>query len=895
MHPRTMAGKDPDNGLELTADVKKWDSIEGELGHAHPREPWVVFFYGVEDPVQVLNYESEQQLTFKPSDVDRRVLGAKFIGEKDLAVLLDAPVCEINSNKGPSLIVYRITEDFRMEHSKTFQVMKCLSAVTLTVHPYVRHVLVAGSGYSGEGVINFWDLDRDFHSKTGGVEGPIYWTCFRTAEPYIFLCGASNTVMVWDAKKMVPLQTWKPTWTPGICPTSVGLGPRHQESLIIAGDGEGRLHVWDYQRENCVTTLKAHEGRVVSVYFHPHLPYIFSTSRDGEIKVWSDSNYQCIRSLRSGLTHVFYAFPGRNESMLVLWDYLEDEVCVIKIGMSPKADFEERGKSEVGDGREESDEKLQIEKMEESRIIHLETELGAVRAENMALEDELQKQTQTHAQRIKELETELINIKMERQELREVFEMLRSEHDREKGMHSERIKQLENENGNLLVEREALKERLEESKAKVQHSQCRLEMDGGAAERLETMRMERRALEEGFQKERQTYAERVKELETELRNGRIERQALGKAFERFQSEHEREKGMHLERVKQLQNDISNVRAERGVVKQRLDRSGEVTKEVLMVDQHPFREFSLDELKSATNDFSNNCKLEERHYGCVYMGRITPVTVKRLEGGNSLTPNQHAELTTEVVDALRSLRHPHLQCLVGVCYGGNCLVYEPMANGNVKEWISSAEGPQRGFLPWYIRLRIMAQVAQALAFLHSSSSLSVCPIIHRAIKPENILLGTNNLVAKLAEVDAALIAPVDGAPRMPISPRVDAQYMAPEFFRTEVFTQQTDIYAFGITILEILTGKFKDAFGIMEDAVEDPANFTNTLDPNAGSWDVDLAMEAAAVGLRCANPNRRLRPSMMTGEGAILPALERIAQQVQLADSIEDVRRMSLCE
>ncbi|GBG86816.1 hypothetical protein CBR_g42099 [Chara braunii] len=127
---------------------------------------------------------------------------------------------------------------------------------------------------------------------------------------------------------------------------------------------------------------------------------------------------------------------------------------------------------------------------------------------------------------------------------------------------------------------------------------------------------------------------------------------------------------------------------------------------------------------------------------------------------------------------------------------------------------------------------------------------------------------------------------DGAPGMPSSLRADIQYLAPEFCRTGVFTQQTDVYAFGITILEILTGKFKNALGIMEDAAEDAATFASILDPNAGAWDMDLAMEAAQVGLRCASLNKRSRPSMLTGEGAILPALESIASKVELADSME---------
>ncbi|GBG83361.1 hypothetical protein CBR_g37075 [Chara braunii] len=708
----------------------------------------------------------------------------------------------------------------------------------------------------------------------------------NTAEPDIFLSyglhGGTRAIKIWDAKEMVVLQTFQmdeQVIRTGFC-------ARPQGSLFITGHQSGKLQVWDYKRKECVTTLNAREGAVAGAFFHPHLPYIFSTSRDGIIKVWSDCNYQLIKTLCTVEEGVFH-IQLRNDNVLVVvckgnklrvgtiqdvWDHQRKEcmasldvhekqaeqaffhphlpyilsassdgtimawsdsnyqlqytLCSGQDGLSggvfcrddcmfvlsckktlrfitvstkndgPKPDFVKRVTML------ESDKSLSFGETNVHSIDRLADELTAVRAKTRAMEEVLKKERATHTQQVNQLETELSNVRMERQALGERFERLQSEYETKEGIHSQRVKQLENEIGNLLVEREALKERFESSKARIQDLESRLEIEGGARERLETVRAKRKALEEGFQKERRTIARRVRELETKLSNIRLERKALGERLETFRSENERETRMDLGRVSELDSQIINLLTEREELKERMERSkvriqelesrlemeggvGErserfdgVPSVVPKVDLDPFREFSLDELKSATNDFHDECKLEHRHYGCVYMGKITPVVVKRFERGNNGTHNKHMQLTRELVDQLKSLQHPHMQKMLGVCYRGNCLVYEHMANGNVKEWISSTDGSRRGFLPWYTRLQIMAQVAQALAFLHSSKSLGGGPIIHCAIKPENILLGTSSFVTKLAEADAALIAANvkdddDVEPGMPVPYRVES--------------------------------------------------------------------------------------------------------------------------
>ncbi|GBG91173.1 hypothetical protein CBR_g52055 [Chara braunii] len=447
-----------------------------------------------------------------------------------------------------------------------------------------------------------------------------------------------------------------------------------------------------------------------------------------------------------------------------------------------------------------------------------------------------------HVETIKQLETKVSDLVTGRKTLKRKLEQSRLEHEENKRMHVKRIKQLGSEVSNLMADGKALKEKFEQSRS-------------------------------AYEKDRRTHAENIIGLEMKVAKLTAEREELKARLEKLNF-----------RAHQLERELG--------VQDKLDRF----QELQTTDQEPhadqFWDFSFEELQAATDNFHDNCKLEDRHYGRVYAGMVTPIMIKKLHLDQKVWNRRHTGLTREIVDRLRSLRHPHLQTLLGVCYRENCLVFEHMANGSVKEWISCEGGARREFLPWRIRLRVMAEVAKALFFLHSNQSAAGGPIIHHAIRPENILLDSN-FVAKISEVDVALLVP-DQAPEACVFPGTSLQYLAPEFCQTGVFDQKADIYSFGITILEMLTGKFKNAFGTIAEAVEDAATFRSALDPNAGNWDVDLAQQAARLGLRCASLECHNRPSMKGGKDAILPRLYDIVyRHTHVAQSTMPNRRQSI--
>ena len=183
------------------------------------------------------------------------------------------------------------------------------------------------------------------------------------------------------------------------------------------------------------------------------------------------------------------------------------------------------------------------------------------------------------------------------------------------------------------------------------------------------------------------------------------------------------------------------------------------------------------------------------------------------------------------------------------------------------------------IPWYERYRIAWEIASALVFLHSSKPN---PIIHRDLKPANILLD-RNLVSKIGDVGLSTMLNSD--PLMSTAFKDSGLvgtlcYIDPEYQRTGLISPKSDVYAFGMVILQLLTAKPAVALThVVETAVESRSSI-KVLDIKAGHWPIEETYELARLGLWCAELQRKDRPNLKDQVLPLLVRLRKVADEAR---------------
>ncbi|XP_009408916.2 U-box domain-containing protein 34 isoform X1 [Musa acuminata AAA Group] len=281
-----------------------------------------------------------------------------------------------------------------------------------------------------------------------------------------------------------------------------------------------------------------------------------------------------------------------------------------------------------------------------------------------------------------------------------------------------------------------------------------------------------------------------------------------------------------------------------------------------------RRYSKNEIEVATDNFSEAKKIGEGGCGYVYKCNLdhTLVAVKVLRQD---ARDKEAEFLREV-KILSQIHHPHLVLLLGVCLESGCLVYEYMENGSLDDHLFNRDGKRP--LPWIIRFRILYEVACGLTFLHGNKPE---PIVHRDLKPANILLN-RNYVSKIGDVGLAkLLSDVvpDGLTEYRETILAGTFfYMDPEYQRTGTVRPKSDLYAWGVIALQLLTGKNPNGLIVsMENAIRG-GTFSAVLDQSVKDWPLAEAERLAKLALQCSRLTCRERPDL---DSEVLPELEDI--------------------
>ncbi|CAH8256243.1 unnamed protein product [Arabidopsis lyrata] len=222
-------------------------------------------------------------------------------------------------------------------------------------------------------------------------------------------------------------------------------------------------------------------------------------------------------------------------------------------------------------------------------------------------------------------------------------------------------------------------------------------------------------------------------------------------------------------------------------------------------------FEMNTIHTATNSFSISNKLGHGGFGSVYKGKLQDgkeIAVKRL----SRSSGQGKEEFMNEIVLISKLQHRNLVRVLGCCVEGEekLLIYEFMVNKSLDTFVFDSR--KRLEIDWPKRIEIIQGIARGLLYLHRDSRLRV---IHRDLKVSNILLD-ENMIPKISDFGLARI--YQGTQYQDKTRRVVGTlgYMSPEYAWTGLFSEKSDIYSFGVLLLEIISGEKISRFSYGED-------------------------------------------------------------------------------
>uniref|UniRef100_A0A803MM00 non-specific serine/threonine protein kinase n=1 Tax=Chenopodium quinoa TaxID=63459 RepID=A0A803MM00_CHEQI len=226
-------------------------------------------------------------------------------------------------------------------------------------------------------------------------------------------------------------------------------------------------------------------------------------------------------------------------------------------------------------------------------------------------------------------------------------------------------------------------------------------------------------------------------------------------------------------------------------------------------------------------------------GVVYQGYLqdgTPVAVKMLSPSSTVS----LKLFHTECELLTRFHHRNLVSLIGCCEEGTtmALIYEYLANGNLQQYLLDVEKNVK-VLSWKKRLQIARDAAQELEYMHNGCKP---PIVHRDMKTSNILLD-ENLNAKISDFGICKTFSIESTDSGLVTKVIGTYgYVDPEYYSTRRLNSKSDVFSFGVVLLELITGH------------------SSTI-KDEGQFSTNSARKALEIAMMCVSSTAIQRPSM----------------------------------
>ncbi|VFQ88731.1 unnamed protein product [Cuscuta campestris] len=278
-------------------------------------------------------------------------------------------------------------------------------------------------------------------------------------------------------------------------------------------------------------------------------------------------------------------------------------------------------------------------------------------------------------------------------------------------------------------------------------------------------------------------------------------------------------------------------------------------------------FNVEEVESAAQHFSDANLLGRSNFSAVYRGILKDGGVVAIKSINLTACKSEEAEFMKGLNLITSLKHDNLIKLRGFCCSkgrGECfLIYDYASRGTLSRYLDVGEGS--GFvLNWPTRVSIIKGIARGIEYLHSCDDNKPA-IVHRNISVEKILLDEQFSAVILDSGLLKLFAEDVVYSALKVSAALG--YMAPEYITSGSFTEKSDVYAFGVVMLQVLSGKCMLTSSLR--AAAESCDFVGFIDPNLkGKFNENEAAKLTKVAVACTNEVPENRPTMAAVNGEL---------------------------